>query len=80
MLEVFPRVTLSKKINRLQNAVAVIQNQSQNTQAAESTIRDANIAQEISNLTKYQILAQSGLAALAQANANSTLVLKLLQG
>jgi flagellin len=74
------RADIGAGINRLQNAVAVIQNQSQNTQAAESTIRDANIAQEISNLTKYQILAQSGLAALSQANANGTLVLNLLQG
>jgi flagellin len=73
------RADIGAGINRLQNAVAVIMNQSQNTQAAESTIRDANIAQEISNLTKYQILAQSGLAALSQANANGTLVLRLLQ-
>lgn len=74
------RADIGAGINRLQNAVAVLQNQAQNTQAAESTIRDANIAQEISNLTKYQILAQSGLAALSQANANGTLVLSLLQG
>jgi flagellin len=74
------RADIGAGINRLQNAVAVLQNQAQNTQAAESTIRDANIAEEISNLTKYQILAQSGLAALSQANANGTLVLKLLQG
>ena len=31
-------------------------------------IRDANVAEEVANLTKYQILAQSGIAALAQAN------------
>jgi flagellin len=65
-------------MNRLQAAVAVLQSQSQNTQAAESTIRDANIAQEVANLTRYQILAQSGIAALAQANANGQIVLKLL--
>ncbi len=74
------RAAIGAGINRLQNAVAVIQNQSQNTQAAESTIRDADIAQEISNLTKYQILAQSGLSALAQANLNGQLVLTLLKG
>jgi flagellin len=65
-------------INRLQSAVSVLQTESQNTQSAESTIRDANVAQEVSNLTKYQILAQTGMAALAQANTSSQLVLKLL--
>jgi flagellin len=74
------RAAIGAGINRLQAAIAILQNQAQNTQAAESTIRDANVAEEISNLTKYQILAQSGLAALTQANSNSQLVLSLLQG
>jgi flagellin len=74
------RAEVGAGINRLQAAISVLQNQSQNTQAADSTIRDANIAQEVSNLTKYQILAQSGLAALAQANTNSQIVLSLLRG
>lgn len=66
--------------NRLQSAVSVMQNQSLNTQSAESTIRDANMAQEISNLTKFQILSQTGTAALAQANASSQTILSLMQG
>jgi len=66
-------------INRLQSAINVISTQSQNTLAAESTIRDANVAEEITNLTKFQILAQTGIAALAQANANSQNVLGLLR-
>jgi flagellin len=74
------RAEVGAGINRLQAAISVMQTQSQNTQAAESTIRDANIAQEVTNLTKHQILAQSGLAALAQANANSQIVLGLLGG
>jgi flagellin len=73
------RAAIGSGINRLQAAVAVIQSQSQNTVAAESTIRDANIAEEVANLTKYQILAQSGIAALSQANTNSQQVLGLLQ-
>jgi len=73
------RADIGAGINRLQSAAAVIQNVAQNTQAAESTIRDANMAEEIANLTKYQILAQSGIAALSQANANSQLVLALLR-
>jgi flagellin len=74
------RSSIGAGINRLQTAVSVLQAQSQNTQAAESTIRDANVAEEVANLTKYQILAQSGVAALAQANGNSQIVLGLLRG
>jgi flagellin len=74
------RASIGSGINRLQSAVAVLQNQSTNTQAAESTIRDANVAQEVANLTKQQILAQTGIAALAQANSNGQSVLSLLRG
>jgi len=73
------RATLGAAMNRLQSAVAVLQSQSQNTTAAESTIRDANMAEEIANLTKYQILAQSGIAALSQANSSSQSVLALFK-
>jgi len=73
------RAEIGSGMNRLQSAVAVLQAQSINTQSAESVIRDANVAEEVANLTKYQILAQSGISALAQANSNSTLVLTLLQ-
>lgn len=73
------RAEIGSGINRLQSAVAVLQTQSQNTQAAESGIRDANVAQEVANLVKYQILAQSGTAALAQANSSSQLVLSLIK-
>jgi len=73
------RASIGSGINRLQAAVAVLQTQSQNTQSAESTIRDANVAQEVANLTKYQILAQSGMAALGQANSQGQAVLALLR-
>ena len=73
------RAEIGAGINRLQSAVAVMQSQSENTKAAESTIRDANMAAEVANLTKYQILAQSGIAALAQANQSSQTVLSLLR-
>jgi flagellin len=73
------RASIGSGINRLQSAAAVLQTQSQNTQAAESIIRDANVAEEVANLTKYQILTQSGMAALAQANASSQSVLSLLR-
>ncbi len=74
------RAEIGAGMNRLQSAVSVLQTQSQNTQAAESSIRDANVAEEVANLTKYQILAQSGMAALAQANTSSQSVLSLLRG
>ncbi|MBN1571505.1 MAG: flagellin [Acidobacteria bacterium] len=73
------RAEIGAGMNRLQSAVAVLQTQSQNTQAAESVIRDANFAEEVANLTKFQILAQSGMAALAQANSSSQNVLSLLR-
>jgi flagellin len=73
------RAAIGSGINRLQSAVSVLQTTSQNTQAAESVIRDANIAEEVASLTKYQILAQSGISALAQANAQSQSVLTLLR-
>ena len=65
--------------NRLQYAISLAQSQIVNNQAAESRIRDANVAQEASNLTKYQILTQSGVAALAQANQSTGAVLALLR-
>jgi hypothetical protein len=53
----------------LNYAVALAQSQSTNEAAAESQIRDANLAQEAANLTKAQILVQAGTAALSQANS-----------
>ncbi len=73
------RAAVGAGSNRLQAAVQVMQSQAIHTQSAESTIRDANMAQEISNLTKYQILSQTGIAALSQANAQSSIILALMQ-
>jgi len=52
----------------------------ENLQAAESIIRDTNMANEMVNFTKNNILVQSGTAMLAQANAKSRSVMQLLQG
>jgi len=65
--------------NALQFAISLAQSQLVNTQAAESRIRDANVAQEAANMTRYNILNQSGVAALAQANQSSASVLSLLR-
>jgi flagellin len=66
--------------NRLQFAVALAQSQIVNTKAAESRIRDANIAEESANMTRYSILNQAGIAVLGQANSSSSAVLSLLRG
>jgi len=65
--------------NRLSFAISLAQSQVVNNRAAESRIRDANIAEESANLTRFNILSQSGIAALAQANQSSALVLSLLR-
>lgn len=72
------RGRLGSKSNRLENAVGLINAQIQNLSSAESQLRDANIAEETSNLTKFQILQQTGLAAIAQANVTPQAVLSLL--
>ena len=65
--------------NRLQYAVTLAQSQQVNTQAAESRIRDANVAEESANMTRYNILTQSGVAALSQANQSASAILSLLK-
>jgi len=66
--------------NRLSYAISLAQSQIVNNRAAESRIRDANIAEESANLTRFSILNQSGIAALAQANGQTSAVLSLLRG
>ena len=65
--------------NRLQFAIALAQTQVVSNSTAESRIRDANIAEESANLTRFNILSQSGIAALAQANQSTSSVLALLR-
>ena len=71
--------TIGTLQNRLTFAISLAQSQIVNTQASESRIRDSNIAEESANMTRYNILSQSGIAALAQANQSSTSVLALLR-
>ncbi|MGE3507434.1 MAG: flagellin [Vicinamibacterales bacterium] len=65
--------------NRLSYAISLAQQQVVSNQAAESRIRDANVAAESASLTRYTILTQSGIASLAQANQQSSSVLSLLR-
>ena len=64
--------------NELNYAVQLAQSQISSFSAAQSSIRDADVATEAANLTKAQILEQSSVAALAQANAAPQALLKLL--
>jgi flagellin len=66
-------------INQLNFAINLAQSQITNDSAAQSTIRDANMAQAATNLSQQQVLMQSAMAALAQANQIPQAVLKLLQ-
>ena len=66
--------------NKLQYAVQLAQSQISNFSAAESRIRDADVAAEAANLTKAQVLQQASLAAMAQANSAPQAVLSLLRG
>ncbi|HEY7335819.1 MAG TPA: flagellin [Bryobacteraceae bacterium] len=66
--------------NQFNYAINLANSQLTNFQAAESTIRDADLATESANLTKSQILLQAGVAALAQANSAPQQVLSLLKG
>ncbi|MCW2921025.1 MAG: flagellin FliC [Thermoleophilia bacterium] len=66
--------------NRLEYTVNALGIYQENLMAAESRIRDVDMAQEMTNFTKLQVLQQSGTAMLAQANQSSQSVLQLLQG
>ncbi len=73
------RGDIGGQINQLQAATNVMNNEMQNVTAAEDSIRAADIPSAVSNLSKYNILQQTGMAALAQANQMQQSVLKLLQ-
>ena len=65
--------------NRLEHSLAAAGAYQENLVAAESRIRDVDMAAEMVQYTKYSILAQAGQAMLAQANQAPAQVLSLLQ-
>ena len=65
--------------NRLESALNNLDVATENLQAAESRIRDLDIAKETSNLTKYQVLQQASASVLSQANGLPSVALRLLQ-
>jgi flagellin len=65
--------------NKLQYAIRLANSQISSYSTAESQIRDADVAAEAANLSKSQVLTQTSVAALAQANSEPQAILKLLQ-
>ena len=65
--------------NRMNFTAANITTASENTQATESVIRDADMAKEMTAYTKNNVLVQASQSMLAQANQSSSSVLSLLQ-
>jgi flagellin len=73
------RAAFGSKINRLQSTISILNVQAETLGAAESRISDVDVAQEMSSLTRNQVMAQAGIAMLAQANSMPQLALRLLQ-
>ena len=73
------RSSLGAVQNRLEHTINNLDNVSENTSSAESRIRDTDMAEEMVNYSKNNILAQAGQSMLAQANQSNQGVLSLLQ-
>ena len=73
------RSALGAVQNRLEQTIDNLDNVVENTTAAESRIRDTDMAEEMVNYSKNNILAQAGQSMLAQANQSTQGVLSLLQ-
>lgn len=74
------RGTLGAAESRLETTISNLQVARENFQAAESRIRDVDVAEEAAELTRLSILQQAGTAVLAQANQQPQLALQLLGG
>lgn len=75
----YQRGTLGANINQLNAASTVASSESVNLTSAETSVRSTNYGQATSDMAKYKVLSQTGIAALSQANAVQQDVLKLLQ-
>jgi flagellin len=74
------RASFGYKMNRLESTIAILDIQAENLMTAESRISDVDVATEMAALTRTQVLAQAGIAMLAQANAMPQMALTLLRG
>jgi flagellin len=74
------RASLGAISNRLSNTISNLPIQAQNLQAAESRISDVDVASEMTEFTRNQILVQAAVAMLAQANSLPQMALQLING
>jgi flagellin len=73
------RADLGAYQNRLEHAAKGLMNAYENIQAAESRIRDTDMAEQMTSFTRYQILVQAATAMVAQSNMKTQTVLQLLR-
>ncbi len=74
------RANLGSTQNRLENTITVLNVQSENLQAAESRISDVDVASEMTEFVRTQILTQAAVAMLSQANSLPRMALQLIGG
>ncbi|MFO7595860.1 MAG: flagellin, partial [Desulfocurvibacter africanus] len=74
------RANLGALQNRLENTVSNLQIQAENLQAAESRISDVDVASEMTEFVRQQILSQSAVAMLSQANSLPRMAMQLIGG
>ncbi|CCH49161.1 flagellin N-terminal helical domain-containing protein [Pseudodesulfovibrio piezophilus] len=74
------RANLGSMQNRLENTITNLEIQAENMQAAESRISDVDVAQEMTEFVRNQILTQSAVAMLAQANSLPRMAMQLIGG
>jgi flagellin len=73
------RAKFGYKMNRLEGTISVLNIQTENLMAAESRVSDVDVATEMAQMTRNQVLAQAGIAMLAQANSMPQMALQLLR-
>jgi flagellin len=73
------RAKFGYKMNRLEGTISVLGIQAENLQAAESRVSDVDVATEMAEMTRNQVLAQAGISMLAQANTMPQMALTLLR-
>ena len=70
---------IGAQINTLNAVSSVLSTQQENVQSAQNAVQATDYASAASNMSKYEILSQTGISALAQANSQQQMVTKLLQ-
>ena len=73
------RASLGATQNRLENTISNLQIQAENLQSAESRISDVDVASEMTNFVRNQVLTQAAIAMLSQANSLPQMALRLMQ-